>query len=54
MATFACKPSWSKDGWIYFHATPAGKSSFHVWRVRWRNQGASRDLIPSDRPPPSD
>ena len=30
---FACKPSWGKNGWIYFDADSG--DGFHIWRVRY-------------------
>jgi TolB protein len=28
----SCHPTWSRDGYVYFHANQGGH--FHIWRVR--------------------
>ena len=54
---FACRPSWAKDGWIYFHADSG--DGFHIWRVRWetyraldknRNPLGDSAMDPADEP----
>ncbi len=47
---FACKPSWGKDGFIYFHANVQG-TGFHIWRLRPTPQPTHKTKAPPPEEP---